>query len=791
MGLFDRKKEAKPQVEEQESTEEKGSKGLFGGKSKKPKKSKGDKKEKKQKKGKKQKGLIESMGLNEAVASMGISQLEDLVESGDLSAVRSLSDGYTVLVITEEMLQKQGLDVKSADFGSFANAINSEHIQSFLLKNDLEAGVLTIIPDQETLDVLDEFSILEDMIYKWGIIPHDVDDDSTVVQLNNGANLGDLNMIASEAFDLVLQGGKIYTPEQLDEEDILDEDIESDDDEDESVTQDDDLLDDDDEELDVYTDDYGPAEVDFPEDLPEEDFPSDVPDESFGDDEDVFDFNDEEPASIEDESSDLDDILENMDDLDADLSDLDDDSSEDLEDYELQTEEEGRQMITSVLAREFQNDELGVVIPADPFNHQFGDVEPILFNETPNDDSSLARVVAQMRHDANVEILNVHNTHMQALRSHYQNGLADAHDRLVQSLDHKNVKTGFGRKFNTITTNRAEKEELADELISRNKEELNQTYVARRSEFGERAKNEALAKFDDQNKSIHEKEKQALNEEVYSSIQLSYDEEVSNLYDERRSTAKQIFDSVTTKLLLELQKMFADKLQQEHDMYDRFRQSIDAYTRENYSDEVLRAKALATQQRQHHEADDVRAEYESMLTAKQRQLEEAERKAADRVREMENSHSTAVKETVADYKRKVSRQETEIEELKNDQRALQDKLIKLDVDKDAEYANRLKTASDTIDSQRAQLEFEQGRTDKQGKQNIIVLAGILIGGIALGLIMGFLVGTGDTAPTEVAPGPTTQQEGTVSYLQEDTTKLDESVNGLYNTLFADDPTLVG
>lgn len=787
MGIFDKLKGKPANGEEQEKAPKK-QKGF-------PiKVGKGGKKEKAPKKGKKQKGLIESMGLNESVASMGISQLEQLVESNDASAVRSLDDGYTVIVITEEMLKEQGLDPKSDDFGSFANAISSEHIQSFLLKNDLEAGVLTIIPDQETLDVLDEFSVLEDIVYKWGVIPHDVEDESTVVQLNNGATLGDLNVIASEALDLVLKNGKIVTADQADEEDddLFDETDEDEDDVEEDLMDEDDdedIMDDEDEDEDedVFTEDYGPTDIDFDD---EEDVPDDVPDDlfddedDFEDDEDVFDYDDEpvEVETIDDLDDDLDDVLGDLDDIDTDLDDADE--------YELQTEEEGQAMITGVLAREFQNDELGVHIPADPFNHQFGDVEPILFNEKPNDNSSLAQVVAKMRQDANVQILNKHNANIQSLRSHYQNGLANAHDRLIQNLDHKNTKTPYGEKYAQINESKAESESRADEIIARERESLNEKYNERRTSYGERAKQEALSRFDDDYKEQHEKEKQLLGDEVYNTIQLGYDSELSDLYDERRTVAKRLFDQMTTQLLLELQKMFQASMEEEHRMYEEFSQRIDAYARENYTDEVLRAKALATQQRQHHEADEVRAEYEEMLTTKRRQLEEMERKANARIQELERSHSTTIKDTVADYKRQISRQEATIQELREDQRSMQDRLMKLDGEKDAEYANRLKTAGDTIESQRKQLEYEQQRTDKQGKQSIVMTIGMIVVGISLGLIMGFLIGAGNDSNN--APVANQQQpQGAVSMMREDTTELESVLDSAFNTLFIDDSTIVG
>lgn len=744
---------------------------------------------------KKQKGIIESMALNEAVASMGLSVLEKLVDSNEGSAVRSLEDGYTVIVVTEDMLKKQDVDIKSADFGSFVNAIASEHIQTFLLKNDLDAGVLVIIPDQDTLDVLDEFEFIQNIVYKWGVIPHDVDDNSTVVQLMNGASIGDLNVIVGENIDLILHQGKIVTPDQLAEMDDEQEMNEKDNDDDE--------LDIDDEPVGItnsyvaeneHVDDEEDVEDDRPEDIPNEeemgiDFGEEAAERDLLDEDGYVPSNtyeDEEPEpsnTYEDENDDYQE--EHTDDQDDVLSDLDDEGVV----YDLQSEDEGRQSIIQVLDREFQNDELGVMIQGDAFNQQFGDINPILFDESISDDSTLSRTVSSMRRNANTQIMKVHNTHMQALRSHFQNSLAGLHDNLVSAVDYRDEKTAFGQRYTAINEDRSAKLQISDDYIAQKREELETTFKQNRESFGERAKREALAKFDDQNKSILTKDKQQVNDDVHSEINVGYDAQVSDLYEDRRDVARRLFDKMTTGLLLELQTIFNDKVKEESDLYERFREDIDAYASENFSDEVLRANALATQQRQHHEADNVRAEYEQMLTVKQRQLEEVNKIASDRVDELEKSHSIAIKDTVADFKHRIQRQDQELKQLREDARVIQSKMVGMDKAKDLEYAQRMKSQADTIESQRQDLAYAKEREGKSGKQSAIMFGATVIVGLAGGLIGGFIIGTSNSGttvttevPQEVAPGTsyTTPVEGTISPI---------SSQSAIDSLFLDDDAL--
>lgn len=765
---------------------------------------------------KSQKGIIDSMGLNEAVASMSLSVLESIVESNEGSAVRELDDGYTVIALTEEMLQELNIDTKSADFGSFANAIASEHIESVLLANDLHNGVLAIIPDRDTLDILEEFSFIENLAYRWAVVPFDIDDESTIVLLENGATLGDLNVIADDDIDLVLRNSRIEiageetdivedtTPlagfEEVEDEPFSGDDVFGEVDDDPFGDEDDvfdDLFDDSNDMSDLEDEGSTAAHSGYAMVVDVEDDDDDDIDaydeatryeELYGDPNEAF-----KTVSKEDDAFDLDDDLDDLDDelddLDDDLDDLIEDTSENT--HELQSLDEGREMIQEVLDREFHNDELGLSLKGDAFNQQFGDVHVISFDEEPLDDSALSHTVTEMRRDANTRLYTLHNTNLQKLRSHYQNGLSEIHDKLVDILDYKDADTPYGERYVAIVNNRSDKEDMADELIAQNREQLDKLFNEKRDAFADRARREALGRYDDQYKKQHDDEKKRLGDDVETRIQLDFDKEVSELYDERRNVATRIFDKMTTGLLVELQKIHEENINHEQELYEQFHSEIDKYTRENYTDEVLRASALATQQRQRHEADEVRAEYEQMLASKQRQLEESEARADAELRKLEQSHSKTVQESVAEYRRQAEKRDAENRELRDDMSKLQHRIMEIGREKDEEYSQRLRSSEDTIEGQRKQLEYEQDRANKQGKQSGFLLAGMVIVGIALGLLGGFLMGTSRNQPIQQAPGAgDTAEYGTVYLLDNDSiSSLDQALSVTFNQLFADDVTL--
>lgn len=828
MGFFDRFKggrsKAKDEdvkdvdVQEEESTGEKPkkkkSKGLFGLFNR----NKGDE------------SIIDSMGLNEAVASMGLSILEDVVDSNDSSssAVRELEDGYTVVVLTEEMLQDLDIDTQSADFGSFSNAIASEHIETLLLENDLHNGVLAIIPDRDTLDILEEYSFLDDVVYRWGLIPFDIDDESSVVLLENGASLGDLNYIADNGVELVIMDGKILTEDQAADlgsevdEDLSIEGVQDDleaeaDPFAEALDEDDPFGDLDDMDEDdpfgasgdvfggVLDDDFDDIE-DNVEDEPS-DLPYDIVDLETDDDLDAFDeeldsdleypeddFLEDDLEDFDDDflDDDLEDDLDNLEE-DDDYDELDDlvDLDDDAEDYDFQSVEEGQEMIQRVLDREFNNDELGLSLKGDAFNQQFGDVHIIQFDDNPTDDSSLALTISEMRRDANTRLKATHNENIQKLRGHYQNALADIHDKLIEVLDYNSSETPFGQRHEVIQEDRDDKEDIADQMIRQKRDELDHNYDERREDFGNRAKEEALSRFDDQNKDEHEQNKQKLSEEVLTEIKLEFDDAMADLYSERKNLAARIFDKSMTGLLMELQDIHEQNVIQEQEMYEQFHNEIDKFTRDHYTDEVLRAKALDTQQRQHHEAENVRAEYEQLLQTKQRELEQARREADANLEHLEKSHSKVVQDTISEYKQKIAKRDRRIDDLHDDARMLQNKIVNVGEEKEQEFAKQIRTSEDTIVSQRKQIEYEQERADKQGRQSAFYLVGMVIVGIALGLISGFVIGVKRSEPVHQAPADTTPEYSTIHLVDDVTeTSLNEAITATFNQVFSADETLI-
>lgn len=665
----------------------------------------------------KTKSMIQRMGLSEAVATMGLQLLSDVSAQGN-SAVRYLGDGYTVVVLDEKMIEDAELDVKDEQFGSFAEALRSEHIKSFLLKNDLDNNRIVLIPDSESLDLLDEYAFIRNTELKWGLIEVDTNDDSQVKVLDNTTTIAELMKIAVNNEPLFLSGNtiEIGSSNQLGDEDVdeaLEEAVgqEYDDAEAETETENNEFDDS------SYSDDnYDLDDMSGDSDAPLDDF-----------DENSF----EDHGDYEDQGND--------EDLDIDIDSLVEDSN-----VVSMNESNAEAVIEKAMTREFYNDELGVEVQADLFDIHFdnNDTQPVLFNDDVVDlNSELDKNVAKMRKDANAEIIAFHNANIQKLRSNYNLAMASFHDDLVEMLDYENKSTDFGKKYEAIEDDRNYLLNAADDVIIENRQELDDAYEAKRKKFAQRAFDDAIAKYDELNINDHDKTKAQIGDKYIAEINAESDAKVSDMYESRRVVAKRMFDKATTSVLIGLQNSYKAILGAELKLQDGFRNDIKKYINENYSDEVMRAKALADELRQTHKADEIRAEYTHMLEVKEDELNQAHIQATNKYNELRSIHQKELSDTTKAWDKKLKESNERHDDLIKQISQLQSDLASVDDKAQAKYKNQLDSANDQIKALNGQLKFGEERQAKSNKIQVIIIVAVSIVAIALGLAIGLMVGS--------------------------------------------------
>lgn len=702
-------------------------------------------------------GFIQSMGLQESVASMVVDELQE--SEVDSSLVREISDGYLVLALTEDALKASGVSVKDEQFGSFSESISSEHIKTIVLADSLSSGVLGIVPSFDTLDILDEYEFLQGTEFTWAIVPYDADDESELVLTEETSTL-------EQIMDMAY--GDTPLP------DVVGSDSDSDE-KGHDITFDDVDIDEDDDDIPLDDDELVERHDDF-DDLVDDE----LLDESYDGVQPTVSLYDEPVTDNDVDEGDVsfDSYYEptNDDERVADVSIMDDVSLE--------------QEVGELTVRTFYNDELGLSVNLDAFDMHFDNMTTNmpLFDETVTDDSELSANLVNMRRDANIELLRYRSKHMQELRSQFGLLLSTAHDKLVEVLDYRSADTTVGKKFKEIERDRYGELSDADSILQIKRKEMTTEYEKRRDDVARQAANVAKEKFDAINRPTFDAERQSLEELVRSQIEVDADLRVSKLHAERKELAQRLYDKSITMALRELQDAFTEMSHDEMEMYDTFRKRLDHYLRNNYTNEVLRAQAIAEQQRQSNEAVLLKQRYDAMLAQKQGEVEAADMKATNRLRELESQQSASMKEARGDFERRLEEYKQRNAMLENSVNSLQKDLTKMDELKSNEFKNQLRSKDDIIASQREQLSYAEERASKTSKTSGGVLAAFVSVALVLGIGCGVAIGvmTAGSSETPVVqqaqPQPQPQQTFVIpGYTQAPVVTNDANANTIGNS----------
>lgn len=700
------------------------------------------KKEKKAKGGlfgrsKKNQSLIDMMQLDESVAEPSLEVVADLSDRDD-SAVRQVSDagGYLIVAFTNTMLEAAELDASSEEFGSFAEALRTETVESIALINDLEEGIVGIIPSIDSLIALDEFEFAHNLEFKWALVPFDLDNDSQLDILNSTVSLAKLTEMANEpsitamvdedSKEVILSDGDSYEEDEFGvnapaESDNLEDD---DDDFDFDASP---------EEVPAVSDDFEVADEDIVEEVPDDD--------DFDDD---LDLEDDAPAVTESTNDFDDDDIELDDDLDDDFGDT---TPSEPEEDEL-TPEESNALIEQAATHSFANTELGIDLDMSLFDDLYRPDDVIQFETNFDEDSELQRVISKMHKDHNTELKRLHKGNVQALRAKYASSISDIYTRVADHVDHMNPNTVYGERLEKIEADYRDKKRNIDATVASRRNVINDEYRERREAYGEAAKQEAMTSFDKTHRGQLDAELTSISADISTEITNEKNYRTAELLKDRRLVSARLFDDIKVKLLKSIQKEYQEYANKELRMYDAFRKDADTYLRKHFSDDVLRSKAQAESLRQNHEADRVRREYGEMLTSKARQIEELENDAAAKHRQLTEEHRNDIAQIKAEHDRELERLQKEATGLRDMLQDANESVTKISEQKEKEIEHRIKVYEDRIQSKDLELQYANERLTTKNRPMFAIMIAIGAVSIMLGLILGFILGIDRTAPAQ-------------------------------------------
>lgn len=706
-------------------------------KDKKPKRSK-DKNKKSLFGRDKQRTLIEHMQLDESVASSALAILSEQAAISD-SAVRKVNDGFLIVAFDNAMLEKVELDPNGEEFGSFANSLKSETIESITLIKDLQRGVVGVIPSKETLLSLDEYDFVHDIKFKWAFVKDDLTDDDSILILDSAISIDKLFELSNdpitqfEIVDRKLRPASDVAPMNQ-ANDVFDDSIDT-----VESTAIGSTLDDDD---DFYGDDISQNRLsdDF-------DYDSDLMDDNIDDDDDDdgFDVMAESESQID---SFIDSVDESMSDDNSELIINDAFESSGNADLSNNLADQSHAHVNRLVEQTFSGDELGLTIDMSIFDDYFDSVQIAKFDTSVVGNGELELTVLKLRSDANVELTRFHQDSIRVLRNDYATIMRNTYNRLVESLDHENDATTYGRERVVIDQKYHQSIVDLDRRVIEEVELIKSAYDEERERYGESARIEALSIYDRQYSVERDRKISGVKDRIRMEIKTERDISLGELYSDRHVVASRLFDKASCHLLRDLQVKYETIIEKELAMYDTFRKDIDAYLRKHFADEVLRAKAEAEKLRQTHESERIRAEYDQMLAAKSKQLAEANQYAERSISDLDVRYKRQIDELKEQHADQLDRARNDVSELKSLLKDATDNAVKIGERKDAELQSKIKTLEYLVESKDIELTHANDRKLKSKTTFAIIVIAIASVALTLGMLLGFTYGVGRTSTLE-------------------------------------------
>ena len=672
-------------------------------------------------------------------------------------------DKYVALLFdTNDVGGFTGKDAKRDESkGSVIEAIKSGRIKTYIRPEMLEDGVFVIIPDMNTVDIMDEFAMFNDIEYTLCTIM--LDSGFVATETEHGTNEDDdpeVRVKLSDIEELIKTGGDVkelipYLSSAGDTGMPTAFGVAaatSSDDEGEFV--DDDLADeplDEDIEDDPYedVDSFDPDIDEFDPDIDETDTAAPV--SSFDDEPDIDDFGADVPDSSSFDSSSVSSapVASGSDDAgysaESDEADYGNESDEaDYDEYDDLTEA----VVEDYVTRQFYSDDLGLEISTQPFDMQFlhGNAY-VPFNEDRGS-GWLNEYLSNLAKDANVRMERMHNENLFRMRERYMRIIQQQCHVIASTLDVSDDTTQYGKIRYAIEQNRAENENQIEESIAEKKRLLEESWQQKLNEVGELAAREARSNYMDRHRAAHENDLLNLEAMEKNEILRDYNNSIKRMNDDRKAEASKLLDLAVSETLQSMADLYLKVLRDEQREYVRLQNEMTRFIDDNRKDEKARIEALAEENRQIKKADEVRKEFTAKLRSMSAEFDVRKTSLQADIDRMQKEHELEIQKYESEWAKRVQSEKEKNTALQKQLDELMNKYADLDRAKKEEYESRINTYEQEREAMRSELDHVSTVHNKSSKVTVFLIVAILVAAIGIGFIFGTILNVRNTSKIE-------------------------------------------
>jgi len=672
--------------------------------------------------------------------------------------------GWVILLLNTASPEFGGLSLKQRGDeakGSIIELIAGDQIQVVATARMLEMDVLGIIPNEATLRRLNEYRILRDAKYAWGVISEE-DDGLTE------------NAVAEATFESAqaIAAGRRTLAQELPE--VWQWALGDDTGEQEAVQ--------DAQEatviapaaqapapeprraVDASEDPFGQEEQAAPAPEPQE--PVAAPEAMYEEPDDGVDYaalaDDDGPADAvealwaDDEEPVYDDDPEDG------GYEGDDDYDEEAPTYEQYLEaHEGREVtereVRDSIIRRFADEDLDLAIDAEEFEKTFSTDVPAVTIDVGDSDDWLGSQVALIASQANAQLAQLHDDNQAELRQQYVDIMSVHAEKVARDLsltidgtDYRNMLKAAESDYDS------DKAKAADET-ARLRKEIVDRFDAEAEEVAQAAATEARSRFHRQNRPTKERLLSEAGVDVDRRGEERFAANRRTLIEIRRKDAHYLMEMGTTRAMQVLAERQAEQRQAEAALLQEWTDRIMAFIDENRKNDVARTEALAEQLARQNTVADLTEQFASERAALQA---EQEAKVSALQAEMLAQREAAMAELkqrdenwqnrVNDAEGRVAHANGLVKELTSQLGSVGDRIKE-------HYTSRITDLEGDKRSFGEELE-RAGQIQKRANTTmLILLIALTLAGLLVGVILGwvFAQGGGDAAASATVLAPWT------------------------------------
>lgn len=661
--------------------------------------------------------------LSSVVHETATAGVVDLLKKNEKFAFPS-GTAWTMLGLSSEALgglnRRQSRDETK---GSIIKLIENDAIETVATAEMLAEEVFGIIPTASTLQRMDEYSLLTEAKYSWAVVWESGEGDLHV-EFVGDATFPQTQQVAAGTLSLEQAvGGQVWAdhsglsgtnptdaaasdPTQPTDGDEIFAPL----DEDDSPTEDDD-------DKPVFDDLDTDEEPDFQ--LPEP--------EPIG-----------EPALVSEASV----VTEGPGDEGFGIEEIDEDDTAVDEPMSAEATEgvyaDDQETVRDGLARRFLPEDLDLGIRLDEFNHTFSIGAPAVQLEVPEGASEwLGDQVAQLSRQANADLAGLRYQHEDELRALYVNLMSTHIEQVIRVVATDREDSRYKQLMDSIEAKHAERVSEKDEKVRKAKARIVADYEEHVKVLAEKAAKDAEAHYRERNKARVERHQADAVVEIDREMSNAYTHDLQEILRIRRNDASLKLQVGQTQIFKVLAERQSENLAAEQDRLDNWKDEIGRIVADHRGDDIARTEALAEQLARTDELAAARSEHAAALEAQRAEH-------ADRIRRMEDELDlarqaaiTKIKECDAEWDKDLSVEQAKTETLTKQVQALREENAAIE-NRATEFADRRLQAV-MADRDAADKNLERFAVLQRHASWLIL--SVIVGGVILGLGVGFIVGT--------------------------------------------------